>query len=83
MYGRTGDHPLPEPILGHSDYQADPAFARERTALLDRLPLPADALPDALPADALPADALSAVPTQRGGGPDDGDGQGASGRSSG
>ncbi|WP_405851948.1 hypothetical protein OG361_04440 [Streptomyces sp. NBC_00090] len=37
-YGRTREHPLPEPILGHSDYQADPAFADRRTALLDRLP---------------------------------------------
>ncbi|MER7951316.1 hypothetical protein ABTY59_28365 [Streptomyces sp. NPDC096079] len=37
-YGRTRAHPLPEPILGHSDYQADPAFARSRSALLDRLP---------------------------------------------
>ncbi|WP_426403081.1 hypothetical protein ACN9M0_03370 [Streptomyces sp. R-07] len=37
-YGRTREHPLPEPILGHSDYQADPAFARRRSALLDRLP---------------------------------------------
>ncbi|MGW0121789.1 hypothetical protein [Streptomyces sp. NPDC003327] len=37
-YGRTREHPLPEPILGHSDYQADPAFARCRAALLDRLP---------------------------------------------
>ena len=37
-YGRTARHPLPEPILGHSDYQADPAFAEERAALLDRLP---------------------------------------------
>ncbi|MFE4177032.1 hypothetical protein ACFRR7_34195 [Streptomyces sp. NPDC056909] len=39
-YGRTGLHPLPEPVLGHSDYQADPDFARERAALLDRLPPP-------------------------------------------
>ncbi|OKJ61551.1 hypothetical protein [Streptomyces sp. CB02261] len=39
-YGRTRRHPLPEPILGHSDYQADPAFALRRTALLDQL-LPA------------------------------------------
>ncbi|MFE2012327.1 hypothetical protein [Streptomyces sp. NPDC059491] len=39
-YGRTRRHPLPEPILGHSDYQADPAFALRRSALLDRL-LPA------------------------------------------
>lgn len=37
-YGRTERHPLPEPILGHSDYQADPDFAVERAALLDRLP---------------------------------------------
>ncbi|MFC8273009.1 hypothetical protein ACFUJR_10820 [Streptomyces sp. NPDC057271] len=37
-YGRTPEHPLPEPILGHSDYQADPAFAAERSLLLDRLP---------------------------------------------
>ncbi|MFE4452158.1 hypothetical protein [Streptomyces sp. NPDC056796] len=37
VYGRTVEHPLPEPILGHSDYQADPAFAVERAALLERL----------------------------------------------
>ncbi|GGS99943.1 hypothetical protein GCM10010222_46980 [Streptomyces tanashiensis] len=47
-YGRTREHPLPEPILGHSDYQADPAFARHRAALLDRLPpaLPHQRVPD-------------------------------------
>ncbi|MFE7167948.1 hypothetical protein [Streptomyces sp. NPDC057616] len=43
-YGRTAAHPLPAPILGHSDYQADPAFAEERERLLARLrpevPLP-------------------------------------------
>ncbi|UXY25970.1 hypothetical protein [Streptomyces sp. HUAS TT20] len=33
-YGRTALHPLPAPILGHSDYQADPAFAEERARLL-------------------------------------------------
>ncbi|MET9346050.1 hypothetical protein [Streptomyces termitum] len=38
VYGRTRAHPLPEPVLGHSDYQADPAFAERRAALLDRLP---------------------------------------------
>ncbi|MFD7614057.1 hypothetical protein [Streptomyces sp. NPDC059828] len=38
VYGRTDSHPLPEPILGHSDYQADPAFAQERRELLNRLP---------------------------------------------
>ncbi|WLW57415.1 hypothetical protein [Streptomyces sp. YU58] len=36
-YGRTEEHPLPAPILGHSDYQEDPAFAQERRRLLDRL----------------------------------------------
>ncbi|MEV0737875.1 hypothetical protein AB0I51_18300 [Streptomyces sp. NPDC050549] len=36
-YGRTAQHPLPAPILGHSDYQADPAFAVERERLLARL----------------------------------------------
>ncbi|MFD3539243.1 hypothetical protein ACFWUQ_07040 [Streptomyces sp. NPDC058662] len=36
-YGRTVRHPLPAPILGHSDYQADPVFAAERDALLARL----------------------------------------------
>jgi hypothetical protein len=36
-YGRTEEHPLPAPILGHSDYQADPAFAEERERLLARL----------------------------------------------
>ncbi|MFI9170066.1 hypothetical protein [Streptomyces lincolnensis] len=44
-YGRTEDHPLPAPILGHSDYQEDPAFVEERRRLLDRLkpdvPVPA------------------------------------------
>ncbi|MEE1740568.1 hypothetical protein PUR49_29340 [Streptomyces sp. BE147] len=36
-YGRTPELPLPEPILGHSDYQADPVFAQERAALLEQL----------------------------------------------
>ncbi|MFD0000930.1 hypothetical protein ACFVJ4_00735 [Streptomyces sp. NPDC127178] len=36
-YGRTPEHPLPAPILGHGDYQADPAFAEERERLLARL----------------------------------------------
>ncbi|MCN9240373.1 hypothetical protein NGF19_06110 [Streptomyces sp. RY43-2] len=35
--GRTQEHPLPAPILGHGDYQADPAFAEERERLLARL----------------------------------------------
>ncbi|MFF4248532.1 hypothetical protein ACFYY2_29265 [Streptomyces sp. NPDC001822] len=37
VHGRTPEHPLPEPVLGHSDYQADPVFAVERAALLERL----------------------------------------------
>ncbi|MDT0316776.1 hypothetical protein [Streptomyces millisiae] len=36
-YGRNLLRPLPEPILGHGDYAADPAFAAERAALFDRL----------------------------------------------
>ncbi|MGQ4726539.1 hypothetical protein ACUN3E_02670 [Streptomyces sp. Ju416(a)] len=36
-YGRTTRLPLPEPILGHSDYQADPAFADARADLLEEL----------------------------------------------
>jgi hypothetical protein len=36
-YGRTELHPLPAPVLGHSDYQADPVFAEERQRLLARL----------------------------------------------
>ncbi|MFI8103389.1 hypothetical protein [Streptomyces sp. NPDC086023] len=45
-YGRTPEHPLPAPLLGHSDYPADPAFAAERDALLARIgpvrPAPAE-----------------------------------------
>ncbi|MGW0788001.1 hypothetical protein ACWD04_07040 [Streptomyces sp. NPDC002911] len=37
VYGRTAEYPLPEPILGHSDYQADPLFAVERAGLLEWL----------------------------------------------
>ncbi|WP_443060338.1 hypothetical protein [Streptomyces sp. NBC_00459] len=47
-YGRNKDHPLPSPILGHSDYQADPAFAEEREELLGRL-LPRETLPGPRP----------------------------------
>ncbi|MFI0961546.1 hypothetical protein ACH4S8_09100 [Streptomyces sp. NPDC021080] len=36
-YGRTERQPLPAPVLGHSDYQADPVFADERELLLQRL----------------------------------------------
>lgn len=38
VYGRTPEHPLPAPILGHGEYQADPVFDRERAGLLARLP---------------------------------------------
>lgn len=47
-YGRSKEHPLPSPILGHSDYQADPAFAEEREELLARL-RPHEALPGQRP----------------------------------
>ncbi|GAA2097497.1 hypothetical protein GCM10009801_67910 [Streptomyces albiaxialis] len=33
-YGRTLEHPLPRPILGHGDYRSDPGFAEERARLL-------------------------------------------------
>ncbi|WP_374193111.1 hypothetical protein [Streptomyces sp. CRPSP2-6A1] len=36
-YGRTPEHPLPTPILGHSCYRSDPAFAQVRADLLTRL----------------------------------------------
>ncbi|RZB18832.1 hypothetical protein StrepF001_07700 [Streptomyces sp. F001] len=36
-HGRTDLHPLPAPVLGHSEYQADPAFGAERARLLARL----------------------------------------------
>jgi hypothetical protein len=45
-YGRDAEHPLPAPILAHSDYQADPAFAVERSALLARIPDTGDRAPD-------------------------------------
>ncbi|MFJ3923115.1 hypothetical protein [Streptomyces sp. NPDC090022] len=44
-YGRTPSHPLPAPILGHGDYQADPVFAAERDALLVRLAARTDVPP--------------------------------------
>ncbi len=67
-YGRTQTHPLPAPILGHSEYQADPAFDEEREELLQRL----------RPAVTR---GLGAVPSQPG--PDSEGSQGSSGRSSG
>lgn len=63
VYGRTPEHPLPEPVLGHSDYQADPVFAQERAALLERL---APLLPHQAEADE-PRRELKGVP----GGPPD------------
>ncbi|UNO38894.1 hypothetical protein [Streptomyces sp. MST-110588] len=36
-FGRTLHAPLPCPILGHSDYQADPAFDAARAELIARL----------------------------------------------
>jgi hypothetical protein len=50
-YGRTDLLPLPAPILGHSDYQADPVFAEERRALLARLRPEAPSEPPGVPAE--------------------------------
>ncbi|WP_326686493.1 hypothetical protein OIE63_04670 [Streptomyces sp. NBC_01795] len=36
VYGRTREHPLPRPVLGHGDYRSDPAFSEERAALAER-----------------------------------------------
>jgi hypothetical protein len=36
-YGRSSQHPLPEGINGHGDYQLDPVFWEERAGLLGRL----------------------------------------------
>ncbi|WP_420802602.1 hypothetical protein [Streptomyces cavernae] len=61
-YGRTPSHPLPAPILGHSDYQADPAFADEREHLLTRLrPEVPDPRPEHTPPKA-PGDANTPGP---------------------
>ncbi|MDQ0945204.1 hypothetical protein [Streptomyces sp. V1I1] len=74
VYGRSERHPLPEPILGHSEYQADKAFDRERRELLDRL---TPAVPRQVQADAqAQAQAQAQAPGQ-------GQAQGSSGRSSG
>ncbi|MFI1456244.1 hypothetical protein [Streptomyces roseus] len=68
-YGRSARYPLPAPILGHFDYQADPAFAAERDALLARLAGPARSArrarstAGAPPAAAAPA--LPALPAPR------------------
>ncbi len=73
-YGRSARHPLPEPILAHSDFQADPAFARERAALLARLgcgPVP------------VPAQGRTAAQDAAAAAPGEGPGQGSAGRSSG
>ncbi|MDI5972071.1 hypothetical protein POF50_022490 [Streptomyces sp. SL13] len=70
-YGRDTEHPLPAPVLAHSDYQADPAFDAERAQLLAQISGP--------PGGGTPGTA--AVPGQGQGRP--GQGQGRSGRSSG
>ncbi|MEU1282328.1 hypothetical protein [Streptomyces sp. NPDC005805] len=89
VYGRDARHPLPEPILGHSDYQADPAFAEERAHLLARLapavPRQAGAPAEAPPTQAPPVKAPPAKPSPADAPPGAADGprgQGSSGRSS-
>ncbi|MEV6006787.1 hypothetical protein AB0M29_08260 [Streptomyces sp. NPDC051976] len=61
-YGRSVAYPLPEPVLGHSDFQADPAFAQERAALLARLPV--------VPAAGVPAQVTRDQPSPRQAAPD-------------
>ncbi|MFI5757194.1 hypothetical protein [Streptomyces sp. NPDC051569] len=78
-YGRTASHPLPEPVLGHSGYQADPAFAEERAALLDRLPPPLPQQQNGRPRIGRTADSDSAADSDS----DSSRSQGSSGRSSG
>nr|WP_212915115.1 hypothetical protein [Streptomyces sp. TS71-3] len=85
-FGRTELHPLPAPILGHGDYQADPAFARERSALLARL---RPAVPGQRPGSGGRAVDVGGVAAATGGdrrkqpGKPGKGGQGSSGRSSG
>ncbi|WP_407703460.1 hypothetical protein [Streptomyces triticirhizae] len=67
-YGRNLRSPLPEPILGHGDYAADPAFTEERAALMRRLaPEPGKRLPPQ-GAHALPARAVESTPGTEAGG---------------
>ncbi|MFF7891773.1 hypothetical protein ACFZDI_07520 [Streptomyces sp. NPDC007907] len=61
-YGRTALLPLPAPILGHSDYQADPVFAEERRTLLARLRPTA---PDAAEGEPSQTPAAPDVPSPR------------------
>ncbi|MFJ4923794.1 hypothetical protein [Streptomyces sp. NPDC088725] len=75
-YGRSARHPLPAPILGHADYQADPVFAEERAALLARLPSALPGQRSELPAPA-PGGPAPAGPAANSARP-----QGSSGRSS-
>ncbi|WP_086161625.1 hypothetical protein [Streptomyces marincola] len=50
-YGRNLHRPLPEPILGHGDYEEDPAFAEERAGLFRALVGAPLALPEQPTAD--------------------------------
>ncbi|WP_437086597.1 hypothetical protein [Streptomyces sp. enrichment culture] len=61
-YGRTAEHPLPAPVLGHFDYQDDPAFAAERDALLARLSGPRPPADDHCGADDTRPGAAPAAP---------------------
>lgn len=62
-YGRNLHCPLPEPLLGHSEYTADPAYDEERAALLRRLtPRREPALAAGRPADGEAAAAGDAAP---------------------
>ncbi|GAA2129108.1 hypothetical protein [Streptomyces synnematoformans] len=65
-FERTAAHPLPAAINAHSDYQADPAFAGERAALLDRIAVapsaPAEEWPRRVPRPAAEPERESAAP---------------------
>ncbi|MGW4504060.1 hypothetical protein ACWENO_05390 [Streptomyces sp. NPDC004436] len=66
-YGRSALYPLPAPILGHADYQADPAFAAERDALLALLDTAArTGVPGQRPADGAAGTATGSAGTATG-----------------
>ncbi len=72
-YGRTVEHPLPAPILGHGEYQADPVFDEERDRLLLRLRSREPALgcaPEESAGPGAPAGVGGGVPRQGGQGED-------------
>lgn len=94
-YGRTLRSPLPSPILGHSDYQADPVFEQQRAALLETVAHGRPGAGEDVPAQASSGADPTKVPGQAGEREKDdqdetsreetrhGESQGSAGRSSG